>query len=161
MDAEFFNGQGLGLAAHLNSPSSSSNASSSGILPDPFKLDDTKYSGSPLAFTSLTSADQFSWGTDLIMPTDGTITPAQTVQDPSLLLQELIQKSNAQPPTVPSPDSSGSFVMTCPLPLCSHQSSELITIWRHLTWDHLGHTNKCSNAMTELVEKVVLGGADK
>jgi hypothetical protein len=47
--------------------------------------------------------------------------------------------------------------MTCPLPLCSRQFSELVSIWRHITWDHLGDANKCPKVMTELVEKVVLG----
>lgn len=162
-DAEFFNGLNLEVVPNLASPSSSSIVSSSGVLSETFKLDDPKYARTQLAFSSLGSTDQpFSWGEDLIMPTDGTITPPQTIQDPSMLLvQELIQRSDTNSPVVFPTESSTSFVMTCPLPLCSHQSNELVSIWRHITWEHLGHTNKCSNAMTELVEKVVFGGGEK
>jgi hypothetical protein len=146
MDAEFFNGQSLGVASNLNS-------SPSGILSETFKLDDPKYAGSPLAFT---------WGDGLIMPIDGTITPPQTIRDPSTLLaQELIQRSNTRSPAIFPPENSSSFMMTCPLPLCSHQSNELISIWRHITWEHLGHNNHCSKAMTELVEKVIFAGGGK
>ena len=114
-------------------------------------------------FPTLASAEQpFSWEDNLIMSTDGTIIPPQTIQDPSMhLAQKLIQRSNTPSPVAFPTKNSSSFVMTCPLPLCSHQSNELISIWRHITWEHLAYTNKCSNAMTELVEKVVLSGGDK
>ena len=96
------------------------------------------------------------------MPTDITITPSQTIQDPSILLaQELNQRSDTRSPVGFPSEGNSLFVMTCPHPLCSHQSSELISIWRHLTWDHLGHTNKCSGAVAELVEKVVLGRGER
>lgn len=163
VDVGFFNGPNLGMTPNLSSPSSSSITSSSGILSETFKLGDPKYAGTPLMFPTLASAEQpFSWGDNLIMSADGTITPPRTIQDPSMLLaQKLVQRSNTPSPAVFPPKSSSSFMMTCPLPLCSHQSNELISIWRHITWEHLAHTNKCSNPMTELVEKVVLGGGDK
>jgi len=159
-DAEFFEDQNLGIAPSLDPPSSSSIAPPSSILSETFKLDDPKYTTTPLAYSTLLSADHpFTWGE--MTPTDG-VAPAQTTLDPSMLLiQEFMQKSATHSPTIfPSGDSS-SFVMTCPLPLCSHQSSELISIWRHITWDHLGDTNKYSKSMTELVEKVVLGAEEK
>lgn len=162
VDAEFFNNQNLGIVPNLNSPSSSSIASSSRILSENFKLDGSGCAGTPLTFPALASDEQsFSWEENMIMQTDDTVTPPQTIQDPSMLsIQELVQRSNTHSPVVFTPENSSSFVMTCPLPLCSHQSSELISIWRHITWDHMGYINKCSNAMTELVEKVVLGGGE-
>ena len=95
------------------------------------------------------------------MPTDG-ITPASAIQDPStFLVQGLVQHSTTHSPAIPSSENSSAFVMTCPLPLCSHQSGELISIWRHITWDHLGDTGDCSTTIRELVEKVVLGIGEK
>ena len=161
--AEFFNGRNLGVAPNINSPSSSSITPSSNTLSEAFKLEDHKYTGVSLAFPTLSSAEhRFAWGENLIMSTDGTIEPAQMIQDPSMpLVQELIQRSDTHSPAIFPQEGSPSFVMTCPLPLCSHQSSELISIWRHITWDHLGDRTKCSRAMTELVEKVVLGVGEK
>jgi len=128
-----------------------------------FNLDDTKCAGTPLTFPALGLAEHpFSWGEDLIIPTDGVITTSQTIQDPSMLLtQELVQRSSTHSPVVFSQENGTSFVMTCPLPLCSHQFNELISIWRHITWDHLGDPNICSKVMTELVEKVVLGTVEE
>ena len=162
VDTEFFNDQNLGIAPNLNPLSSSSITSSSGILSEPFKFDDHEHAGAPLAFHGLGSAEQpFSWE-NLIMPTDGTLTPPQTIQDPLMfLVQKFMQRSNTHSPVVFPPESNSLFTMTCPLPLCPYQSSELISIWRHITWEHLGRTNKCSNAMAALVEKVVLGGEEK
>lgn len=163
VDAEFFNGRNLGVAPNINLPSSLSITPSSNTLSEAFKLNDHKYTGTPLTFPALSSAEhRFTWGENLIMSTNGTIEPAQTIQDPSMLLvHESIQRPGTHSPAVFPPEGSPSFVMTCPLPLCSHQSSELISIWRHITWDHLGDRTKCSRAMTELVEKVVLGAGEK
>lgn len=131
---ELFNGQDLGVAPNIISPSSSSITPSSSML-----------------------FDAFNWGENFIMPTDN-IPPPQAAQDPAaLLVRELTQRSATHSPACPPSEKGSSFVMTCPLPLCSHQSNELISIWRHITWDHLGDMNKCSTAMSELVEKVVLG----
>lgn len=160
VDAEFFSGQNLGIAPDLNPSSSSSITPSSSILSGTFKLDDSNYARAPPTFPALVPAEHpFTWGEDLVMPTDGTIAPAQAMHDPSML--ELIQRSSTHSPAIFPAESNSSFVMTCPLPLCSHQSSELISIWRHITWDHLGNTNKCSKATTELVEQVVLGVGEK
>lgn len=159
--AEFFGGQNSGITPDLSSPSSSSAIPSSSAPTETSKLDHPKYTGSPLSFPALAAAEQsFDWGENFIIPTNG-IAPAQTIQDPSMLLaREWIQKATTHSMDNFPPGDGSSFVMTCPLPLCSHQSSELISIWRHITWDHLGDTNKCSRAMTELVEKVVLGAGE-
>ena len=160
--AEFFKGQDLGFTPNLVAPSSPPTTSSSSIASETFQLSNLEYVGIPLTFPVLASIEQpFDWGENFIMPTDG-ITPTQPIHDPSAILaQEWIQQYTTNlPANFPSEDSS-SFVMTCPLPLCSHQSSELISIWRHITWDHLGDANKCSKVMTELVEKVVLGAGEQ
>jgi len=161
VDAEFFNGQNLGIPPSLDSPPSSSVTPPSGTLSGTFKLEDPNYTATPLTYPTLVPADHpFTWGGDLIAPSEG-IAPAQT-QDPSMLLvQEFMQGSANHSPTIFPPEDGPSFIMTCPLPLCSHQSNELISIWRHITWDHLGDVNNCSRAMTELVEKVVLGAEEK
>ena len=158
MGPEFFNSQSPGIVPNLNSPSPPPFMPSSGISPDCFEANLPPYAGSPFTFPGLASAEQpFDWGENFITPTD-CIPPTQKIQDPSMLLvQELFQKPADFSPSEGSP----SFVMTCPLPLCYHQSSELISIWRHITWDHLGDVNNCSRTMTELVEKVVLGGGEQ
>ena len=161
MGAEFFNGEDSAIAPNLNLPSSPPVTPSSSILSETLQLDLPGYAGTPLTFPVLASAGQpFDWGESFSMPTDG-ITPTEAIQDPSMLLtHEWIQQYTTNSPTKFPSEARSSFVMTCPLPLCSHQSSELISIWRHITWDHLGDTSKCSQAMTELVEKVVLGAGE-
>jgi len=163
MGAEFFNGHDSGIAPNLSVPTSPPiGTPSSSISSETLQLSNLEYGGIPLTFPVLASIEQpFDWGESFIMPADDII-PTQAIHDPSTLLaQEWIQRYTTHSPAkFPSEDSS-SFVMTCPLPLCSHQSSELISIWRHITWDHLGDTNKCSKVMTELVEKVVLGAGEQ
>ena len=156
--AEFFDDQNERAVPSL-SPSSPSIILSPNTSLETFELGQPECAGTPGTLPNLTSNQQpFDRGESFIMLTDD-ITPARMAPNPSLLLaQEWIQ-----PPTVHSPanflSGDGSpFVMTCPLPLCPHQSTELISIWRHITWDHLGDTpNRCSKAIAELVEKVVLG----
>jgi len=158
MGAEFFSGQDSEVTPNLSAPSSPPITSSSSISSETLQLSNLEYAGMPLSFPVLAPIEQpFDWGESFVMPTDG-ITPTQANHDPSTLLgQEWIQQYAAHAPAQFPSERSSSFVMTCPLPLCSHQSSELISIWRHITWDHMGDANKCSKAMTELVEKVVLG----
>ena len=160
--AEFFNSQDLGIPPNLSVPSPPSITSSSSVSSETFKLSNLEYVGIPIAFPVLASIEQpFDWGENFIMPTDGT-TPTQAIHDPSTLLdQNWIQQYTTHSLAKFPSENSSSFVMTCPLPLCSYQSSELISIWRHITWDHLGDVNKCSRAMTELVEKVVLGAGEQ
>lgn len=154
MGPEFFNSRSPGISPSLNSPSSSPFTPSPGT----FELSLPPYAGTPFTFTGLASAEHpFDWGENFITP-PSYIAPAQKIQDPSIFsVRGLVQSPSV---TSPSEDSS-SFVMTCPLPMCSHQSNELISIWRHITWDHLGDANKYSKATTELVEKVVLGAGEQ
>ena len=162
MGAEFFNCQASAeTTPNLGVPSSPPVTPSPSISSETLQLSNLEYGGIPLTFPVLASIEQpFDWGESFIVPTDG-ITPTQTIHDPSMLLAEdWIQQYTTHSPAIVPSGGSSSFVMTCPLPLCSHQSSELISIWRHITWDHLGDANKCSEAMTELVEKVVLGAGE-
>ena len=160
--AEFSNDPGSGIAPNPDPLSSLPILPSSSILSETLQLGRPEYAGTPLTFPVLALTEEpFDWEESFVMTNDG-ITPTQAIQDPSAFFaQEWFQQYTTHPPAkLPSEDGS-SFVMTCPLPLCSHQSSELISIWRHITWDHLGDTNKCSKAMTELVEKVVLGTGEQ
>lgn len=56
------------------------------------------------------------------------------------------------PETHPEP-----LIMTCSLPYCAFQSTNLTDIWRHMTWDHIGNKTHCPPEMSALVEKVVIG----
>ena len=158
VSAELFSCRNSEIVANLKSPSSSSIISSSSTSSELLELNHPEYATTPCTLPVLTSIEQSpSWRESFIMPTDS-FTPAQVTQGPSTLLsREWIQQSTAHTPANFLSGGSSSFVMTCPLPLCSRQSSELISIWRHITWNHLGDRNKCSKAMAELVEKVVLG----
>lgn len=150
--SEFFSGQNSGTTPNLDPPSPSPFIPSSMTLSKTFEPNHSKYAGTPFTFPVQASTEQlFDWE-EAFITSNGRITAAQMIQDLSMpLARELVQESHS------SSEGSSSLVMTCPLPLCSHQSNELISIWRHITWDHLGNVNRCSKAMAELIEKVVLG----
>jgi hypothetical protein len=70
--------------------------------------------------------------------------------------------SQPEPPhtimlTPPLETQSESLIMTCSLPYCTFQSTNLTDIWRHMTWDHIGNKTYCPPEMSALVEKVVIG----
>ena len=58
--------------------------------------------------------------------------------------------------TPPPETQSEPLIMTCSLPYCSFQSTNLTDIWRHMTWDHIGNKTQCPPEMSALVEKVVI-----
>jgi len=158
--AEFFDGQNERVAPNL-STSSSSIAPSPSTSFEISKLSHPEYAGTPGTLPDLTSTEQlFDRSESFILLTNDTA-PARITLNPSILLaHEWIQPSAAHSPTNFLSGAGSSFVMTCPLPLCSHQSTEVISIWRHITWDHLGDKNRCSKAIAELVERVVLGAGE-
>jgi hypothetical protein len=59
--------------------------------------------------------------------------------------------------TPPLDTQSEPLIMTCSLPYCAFQSTNLTDIWRHMTWDHIGNKTHCPPEMSALVEKVVIG----
>lgn len=59
--------------------------------------------------------------------------------------------------TPPPETQSEPLIMTCSLPYCVFQSTNLTDIWRHMTWDHIGDKAHCAPEMSALVEKVVIG----
>lgn len=59
--------------------------------------------------------------------------------------------------TPPPETQSEPLIMTCSLPYCAFQSTNLTDIWRHMTWDHIGNKTQCPPEMSALVEKVVIG----
>lgn len=59
--------------------------------------------------------------------------------------------------TPPPETQSEPLIMTCSLPYCAFQSTNLTDIWRHMTWDHIGNKTHCPPEMSALVEKVVIG----
>jgi len=72
--------------------------------------------------------------------------PAPPTQQPSLSASHHFDPSNsrshalnAQLPPL-QVNGSSNFMLTCPLVHCGFQSHNLIDLWKHVTWDHVGLT---------------------
>ena len=138
-NAEFYSDWDLGIDPNPNSFSSSFNIPSSSTFQETFNPNDPGVTAAPLNFAEpRLDGCPLAWGENLTVGFNGAISSSQANQDTSpLSFQEQTQNFGTHPPSIPYSEGPF-FLMTCPLPLCDHQFSELISLWRHITWDHLG-----------------------
>ena len=120
-------------------------------------------SSSTLSWTSSLSSTEFGVTPllDQVSYNQGTMSPeAMTTAIPNV--SRMGSPSQLEPLhtitlTPPLQTQSESLIMTCSHPYCPFQSTTLIDIWRHMTWDHIGNKMHCPPEMSALVEKVVIG----
>lgn len=96
------------------------------------------------------SLDQASYNQGTSEALNGAISGSSGAGSPSHL--ESVHSITLTPETLSEP-----LIMTCSLPYCAFQSTNLTDIWRHMTWDHIGNKSHCPPEMSALVEKVVIG----
>lgn len=120
-------------------------------------------SSSALSWTSSSSSTDYGTGSllDRAPYNQGTINPEATTAtmpnvprtgSPSQF--EFLQTITLTSPPETQPES---LIMTCSLPYCTFQSTNLTDIWRHMTWYHIGNKTHCTPEMLAQVERIVIG----
>lgn len=113
-------------------------------------------SSSTISWTSSYSSTDFGVGSSMDQGpyNRGTMSPEiTTAAIPRTGSPGQLQAITLTPPPETQPES---LIMTCSLPYCTFQSTNLTDIWRHMTWDHIGNKMGCPPEMSEMVEKVVI-----
>ena len=119
-------------------------------------------SSSTLSWGSSFSSTDFGVGLLLDQPiyNQGTISPdiiASTIPNISRTNSSSQLNSPHTITLTPPPATlSEPLTMTCSLPYCAFQSTNLTDIWRHMTWDHIGNKAHCPPEMSAMVERVVI-----
>ena len=135
------------------------NAAAGGSHHVPHSHHRSESSSSTISWASSYSSADFGVGSSMDQGpyNRGTISPeVSTTAIPRTGSPSQLESLQTITLTPPPESRSGSLIMTCSLPYCTFQSTNLTDIWRHMTWDHIGNKMHCPPEMSELVEKVVI-----